>query len=150
LVQLLGIDYIVDSKIDVYSLFFDMSKPNAIETDSINSKMIYTELERINETQTIDERLRVGIALSHGYEYMLYRWGMDQETKLRYRWFFHTKNRRKLFFHGVSRLWWYAHLSYDPDLSNPFELTEYAFNNLQILENLIYVICLVRKLSPTQ
>lgn len=136
--QLLGEDYLVDSKIDVNNLVFDTSKTNAIETDIINSKMIYTELKKINETQAIDERLWAGIALSNGYDYMLYRWGMDQETKLRYRWFFYTENRRKLFFHGIARLWWYAHLSYDPELSNPFELTEYAFNNPQILENLIY------------
>ena len=136
--QLLGDNYLAESKINIENLDFNMIEKNPIDSDLVNAKMIYTQMRNLNETQAIDERLWVGLALTSGYEYLLYRWGMDKETRFQYRWIFYTENRRKLFYHGLSRLWWFAHLSYDASLNNPFELTEFAFKNPQILENMIY------------
>lgn len=115
-----------------------MDEKEPIDTDIKNVKLIYNVFKHLNETQASDERLWVGLALSEGYEYMKYRWGIDNETKIKYRWLYHTHGKRALFYQGISRLWWYGYLSYDDSRLNPYELTEFAFGNQEIIEGLMF------------
>ena len=134
----LGVDCFPTSKITVndFTLFTDEAKP--LNTDIKNIKIIFDTFKNLNETQAADERLWVGLALNDCYDYMIYRWGIDSESKMKYRWVFHTRGKRGMFYHGIARLWWYGHVSYDSSRDNPYELTEFGMQNIEILEGLIF------------
>ena len=83
----------------------------------------------LRETQASDESLWTGIALNEGYDYMMYRWGFDHSTKFEYRWNFYTKGKRGYIHHGIARLWWFAHMTFDASRNDPYELTEYGLIN---------------------
>jgi len=48
-----------------------------------------------------------------------------------------TPNRRRLLRNGISRLWWYAHLTYDEKRSDPFELTRVLLTHQDKAQNLL-------------
>lgn len=128
-----------ESKIEVDSLLFVIDdKLSPLENDFINAKMLYEALKHINETQASDESLWTGIALNEGYDYMMYRWGFDHSTKFEYRWNFYTKGKRGYIHHGIARLWWFAHMTFDASRNDPYELTEYGLINQSYLTKLAY------------
>lgn len=127
------------TKIDVPELQFVVDRErDPIETDFDNAKMLYEALKHLNETQATDERLWVGIELNEGYEYMLYRWGFDADTKFKYRWTYFTTGKRALLYHGLARLWWFTRLTYDRSREDHYELTRFGFNNQSIMLKLFY------------
>lgn len=128
-----------ESKIEFESFDFDYNFDNPIDADFNNAKNMYETFKHLTESQAIDERFWTGLSLQIGKKYLVHRWGLENETKIKYRWFFYTTHRRALFYHGLSRLWWYAHLTYDEKREDPYELTKFAFKYPEaILANLIY------------
>lgn len=136
--EYLGKDCFAESKIAVKDFKLDTSFDKPIEGDFENAKILFTALKNLNETQATDERLWAGLAFGQCYDYLIHRWGLDNITRLKYRWFYYTEYKRKLFYHGLSRLWWFAYMTYDESLSDPFELTEYAYRYPQIMKAMTY------------
>lgn len=137
--KLLGSNAFGETKIDVKDLEFIIdNNVEPIETDFENAKMLYETFKRLNETQATDERFWIGLELNEGYDYMMYRWGIDDSTRFKYRWNFFTKGKRGLLYHGLSRLWWYAKYTYDPNREDPYELTKYGFKNQSIIAKMFY------------
>ena len=134
----LGEDCFANSKIKVNEFTMNTTNPKAIDSDFENAKILYDALKGLNETQAIDERLWAGLAFGECYDYLRYRWGLSDITRLQYRWLFYTDYKRKLFYNGLSRLWWFAHMTYDKNLQNPYELTEFAFSYPQIMKAMTY------------
>lgn len=96
--------------------------------DLHNSIQIYENLKNLNETQASDERLWMFFVLGIAWDYMRGRWPLSNVdnpvNRIRDRYFLRTLKLETLTRNGISRLWWYAHLTYDKKRSNPYELTE--------------------------
>ncbi len=139
--QIFGIDWYKPSKIlkpDIYFVMTEKEPKKKKNTDFENSIMIYNLLKNLTESQASDERLWAGLAIEPKfYEYLKYRWE-DTENTIRYRVVYHTSGKRGVMYHGLGRLWWFAHITYDEKRDDHFELTKFAFEYPHILEKMIY------------
>ena len=136
--EYLGKDCFLTSKIEIGNIKMDCTFKNPIDGDFKNAKIIYEALKNLNETQATDERIWSGLAFGECYDYLVYRWGLDNITKLRYRWLFYMTGRRKLFYNGISRLWWFAKMTYDDKFEDPYMLTEFVYKHPQIMKAMTY------------
>lgn len=131
-------DSLKESRIEVNNLdFFYEKGMRESELDFINARMIHQALSGINETQAAEEALWVGLSLTDGFDFMIKRWGVNK-TKVKYRWQLFVKGKRGLIHHGIARLWWFAHMTYDPSREEPYALTEFAFMHQSFLVKLAY------------
>lgn len=127
-----------ESKIIMPIFEMDMSFKNPNHSDLTNAKIIYEAFKNLNETQATDERLWAGLAFGKCYDYLIYRWGKKEITKLAYRWVYKQNVGRAIYYHGLSRLWWFSKMTYDDTLDNSYELTEFVFSHPQIMKALTY------------
>lgn len=90
-----------------------------------NSIALYEAMKDLSETQASDERLWSYLTHVVFWDYMRERWPVgDSLGRVKDRYFLRTKSIETLTRNGIARLWWYAHLTYDPSRKNPYELTE--------------------------
>lgn len=136
--RVLGNDALADSKVEYEPFQWDTSFRDPIDSDCNNAILLHQNLKGITRSMATDERLWSGMAVTIGYDYLLYRWPLDKLTKLTYRWVFYTPGRRKLFYHGIARLWWYAELTYDKNADDPYHLTRFVYKHPHIMEKMIY------------
>jgi hypothetical protein len=68
----------------------------------------------------MDERLWSHLAHVTYWKYMRERWG---DAAIASRYFFKNRGISGLTLHGIARLWWFGHLTFDPQRSDPYELT---------------------------
>lgn len=108
----------------------DDFKLNPKEHISTNSIFLYENL-KINETQASDKRLWTYLTHVHFWDYMRQEWEIDftkDKSKIvdfvRDRYFLNTLNIRSLTHNGISRLWWYTHLTVDQSKRDKYELTK--------------------------
>jgi len=106
---------------------FKLNPNDHISTNSIN---LYENLQ-INETQASDRRLWTYLTHVHFWTYMKKDWAIDfskDKAKIvdfiRDRYFLNTLNIRSLTHNGISRLWWYTHLTIDDSRKDKYELTK--------------------------
>jgi hypothetical protein len=134
-----GIGWFKQSKILLPDLDFHIDKNvSPKNTDIMNAKIIYESLKNLTESQASDERLWSGLAIdSKSYDYLKFRWKETTNT-LKYRVVFHVPGKRGLMYHGLARLWWFAHITYDHYRENSYELTEFTLSYPHILEKMIY------------
>ena len=104
--------------------------------------------DRINPVQAGDLRLWAFLAHSVYWDYMRERWAIDMvsedegndETvknkmvsRIGVRYFFGASMAKAFVRHGIARLYWSAHLTYDENSKdNPYELTEYFLSRQDI------------------
>ena len=130
-----------NSKYAIKDFELVMNKENPLDTDCENAKILYDNLKHLPDSVLCDERLWVSLGFGKFYDYLMYRWNPCEDkgnTKLEYRWLFKYLNRRSLFFHGLAKLFWYAKFTYDENLENPYELTDFCFEKPEILEKMIF------------
>lgn len=135
----LGLDWFKNSKFLKPEIDFliDMNIPPR-ETDFDNSVKVYEALKNLTQSQASDERIWGGLAVeSEVYNYLKYRWG-DTANTIKYRVIYHEKGKRGFMYHGIARLWWFAHITHDKSYDDPYELTRFAFNYPHILEKMLY------------
>ncbi|RMZ51989.1 hypothetical protein EB822_00665 [Flavobacteriaceae bacterium PRS1] len=106
---------------------FKLNPNDHISTNSIN---LYENLQ-INETHASDRRLWTYLTHVHFWTYMKKDWAIDfskDKAKIvdfiRDRYFLNTLNIRSLTHNGISRLWWYTHLTIDDSRKDKYELTK--------------------------
>ena len=116
----------------------DMSAEDPIMTDFNNAKLLHENLKHLPDSVLCDERLWVGLCFSKFNNYMKYRWNPEKMINLQTRWFIAHGQKRGLFFNGIARLFWFAKYTYDERLENPYEITEFCFNNVDILIQIVY------------
>lgn len=96
--------------------------------DFENTKIIYNAFRSINPTQASDPRFWTYLTHVDFWEYMKYRWPVKSASdKLKFiaeRYLLRSINLRTLTHNGISRLWWFGHLTYDKNRTDPWELTE--------------------------
>jgi hypothetical protein len=112
--------------------------------DLENTKTIYSALRDLPFTLAIDERFWAYLTHVVFWEYMRVRWPLkkalatkDPASYAREHYFFMGNRDRALIRNGISRLWWYGHVSYDTTRTNPFELTEVLLEKLDIAQQLL-------------
>lgn len=115
---------------------FDLVISDSPEKDDFeNMKIIYTNMKTLSDSQASDERLWAGLCHTIFWNYMQVRWPLssakNDNEKYIINHYFLKNNIRGLLLNGVSRLWWYARLTYDEGNSrDPFELTEYLAKDI--------------------
>ena len=118
--------------------------------DAENVKKIYLNLKSLNVQQAMDGRLWSYLCHITYWKYMKKRWRAVSINQVHDRYFIRSKNSsRPLIHNGISRLWWFGHLTFDDSLDDPFELTnimlEYQEIQAALLERSFGKIPSVRK-----
>lgn len=104
--------------------------PGGPETDVQNAAIIYeTFAGKLNRVQATDFRLWAYLTHIAGWNYMKKRWPLDEDKaswhgRINDRYF--IASRSPYVRNGLSRLFWYAQLTYDEQNSNPYEYLEYT------------------------
>lgn len=101
--------------------------------DYKNMVQMYESLKCLTDSQASDERIWSGLAHHQLWEYMQVRWPLpknkDKQVAHVLNNYFFWNSTKAVFLNGLSRLWWYARYTYDENLENPYELTEYICNH---------------------
>jgi hypothetical protein len=125
---------------------------NPDKSDLENSIALYQNFE-LNETQASDKRLWTYLTHVRFWSYMKKRWSVegieDPKGRIKDRYFLNNVNIESLSRNGISRLWWYTHLTIDKSRKDVFELTKILLNRQEIavgiLERRLGSIACVRK-----
>ena len=133
-------DIFLDFKYEVNDFELDMSEVITQKTDLNNIKLIYDNLKFLTVSQASDERLWAGLTHDKFWSYMRYRWGNnivsnskskeDTIKKIKQTYFYGYGKRRSAAWNGIAKLWWIGKFTYNESLDNPYEITEYAVNDL--------------------
>jgi len=101
---------------------------NPEKSDFENSIVLYETLNGLTEVQASDERLWTYLTHVHFWNYMQKRWSIEDSktpiSRIRERYFLRNLSLESLTRNGLSRLWWYAHITYDVNRKNKYELLE--------------------------
>jgi len=124
----------------------DLQLPDNEDLKDIeNAICIHKALRHLTRVQARDPRLWVRLCHAECWQYMRKRWpmerfGADSAKGNRFivsRYFVAQNESRALLRNGIARLWWTAHLSYDSDRTNPYELTAVLLSLLDITQQLL-------------
>ena len=112
-----------------FSLDMSADPKKAFLTEAENSIRVYSNLKFLSDSQASDERLWTGLCLGPFWQYVQYRWGIEQKctvSAVKDHFFFGQKaGRRSLTRNAMSRLWWIGRLTYDEKRKDPWELTKF-------------------------
>lgn len=132
-------EFILKSNINVENInleFYTDGRENS-KLDLKNAKEIYLKLKKLTRRQATDERLWQYLLHTSCWEYMRYRWPLEKSGN-KERYFLNDKNDRAIMRHGISRLWWIAHETYDSDNQlDPFHLTEFVLSDQDLIRNFL-------------
>lgn len=101
----------------------DMSSERPVDTEFENVKRVYSNLSFLSESTATDERLWTALCLGEFYDYVRYRWKIQNEGNVKEHYFLKYESRQSLMRNAISRLWWIGRLTYDKSREDPFELT---------------------------
>lgn len=108
---------------------------NPDRSDLENSIALYQNLE-LDVTQASDKRLWTYLTHVRFWDYMRKKWSIEgiesPYGRIKDRYFLHTVNIESLSRNGISRLWWYTHLTIDQSRKDPNELTRILLNRQDI------------------
>jgi len=128
-------DAIVAKPFNQLSLPVSHGIPNVLTVESKtgvdreNAPRVHEYLGEMDRANASDARLWVYLAFATYRSYMEKRWplspndGGSWKGRVRDRWLLHNGaiTRGRLVRHGIARLWWVAHLTYDCDSGTPRE-----------------------------
>jgi len=103
------------------------------ENDLINTRILYDTFKKLTPLQASNKYMWTYMchAIPECRKYILNRWTDMRKNTIKTR-FFVTDIRHSLFDNAISRLWWYAHLTYDETSINKYALTEVLLSNQTI------------------
>lgn len=108
------------------------------KSDLENSILLYEQLS-LNETQASDPRLWTYLSHVTFWKYMRKRWALENVRKgdnpigrVIDRYLLINPRLESLTRNGISRLWWYAHLTIDKTRSDNYELTKILLTRADI------------------
>jgi hypothetical protein len=123
-----------------------LSLPDADDhLDLENSIRLHKAFQTLTPIQARDPRLWARLSHVDFWPYMRKRWPVEKylpnhEKAERYvieRYFVAKTEGRALLRNGMSRLWWYSHLTFDENRENPYELTAVLLRNLDITQQIL-------------
>jgi hypothetical protein len=139
-------DAIVGDDASRFELPTDLGEPDPLEVaskqgsiDVENAIAVHQYLGEMDRANAADPRLWNYLAFVTFRSYMERRWPLEDGRKwkerAKRRWVLRNSTRGSLVRHGVSRLWWVAHLTYEPkqryplSARDPYGYTREAFRN---------------------
>ena len=112
--------------------------------DVQNAILLHRALSFLTPAQATDERLWTRLAHVEFWAYMRRRWPVERNEDaskaasfIANRYFVQQSQGRALLRHGVARLWWAAHLTWDSARDNQYELTEVLLSRLDITQQIL-------------
>lgn len=98
---------------------------NNEKLDYKNAVILHKSLSNLSPAEASDERIWVYLTHYTYWEYMRARWPIenttgDQLNFIKTRYFFGERPYSR---NGIARLWWFAHITYDSQNDDPYELT---------------------------
>lgn len=125
-----------------YENFLIVSDINNKSADDFdNCKALYDNFKNLPLTLASDERFWSYLTHTVFWDYMCQRWPIqeaegDQIEFIKTRFFFNAKNKT-FYRNGLSRLWWYAYLTYDKTKVDHYHYTKMMLKNQEIANLLI-------------
>lgn len=122
--------------------FLVVTDPNNKSADDFeNSKALYEYFKYLPLSIASDERFWSYLTHTTFWNYMCNRWPVqeaegDETEFIKTRFFFNSKGKT-FYRNGLSRLWWYAYLTYDETKTDPFHYTKMMLTNQEIASLLI-------------
>jgi Family of unknown function (DUF6339) len=111
---------------------------DASKSDIENSILLYEQLN-LSETQAADPRLWTYLSHVTFWKYMRKRWALESVRKgdnpigrVIDRYLLVNPRLESLTRNGISRLWWYAHLTKDSNRSDNYELTRILLSRAEV------------------
>jgi hypothetical protein len=129
----------METDVDVGRLPSLASHGGSAAEDLQNARSLYVALQGLTPAQAADERLWAYMTHVLFWGYMRSRWPVDAaaEHRIRERYFVDPPGPRGLVRNGISRLWWYAHVTYDERRDDPFELTAVLLHTEDVAQQLM-------------
>ena len=113
----------------------DMTAEDPSKTDGRNAEIVYENLKFLSDSQATDERFWAALCLREYWPFVRYRWNFEKKGitvgNIEQHVFFGYGGRRSLTRNTMSRLWWVARFTVDPDPNSddPYRLTRFACEN---------------------
>jgi|688.fasta_scaffold482244_2 hypothetical protein len=111
------------------------------ELDRDNAIQLHQCLIDLTPVQARDSRLWTFLAHETCWEYMRSRWPVTTRANsinyIKEHYFVTTQQSRALIRHGIARLWWYGHLTFDETRTNPYQLTHILLKTLDITASIL-------------
>jgi len=116
--------------------------------DFENARTIHEAYKKMTRTEASDTRIWTYLSHVTFWGYMKKRcpagtWPEEDKKKKKYileHWFLNGLSSRTLTRQNIAMLWWGAHLTYDPQRKNPYELTEELFSMLDYTRTLLSLV----------
>jgi len=127
-----------DTKYEIEDFQLDMSQKDPFLTEYENVRRVYTRLKFLTDSQASDERIWAGLCMGPFYDYVKYRWKIDETSSaatIEQHFFFGYGARRSLTRNALSRLWWIGRLTYDNE--REYELTKFVCENA---DNIMHIL----------
>ena len=113
--------------------------------DIENAIRLHGALRQLTLLQARDPRLWTYLVHVEFWQYMRKRWPIERHLSERdraerfvlARYFIPQNQSRALLRNGIARLWWYAHMTYDSERENPYELTAVLLSTLDITQQIL-------------
>ena len=114
--------------------------------DIENAIRVHTALRHLTLLQARDPRLWARLVHVEFWDYMRSRWPVEKHRAkgedragmfVESRYFVPQSQSRALLRNGIARLWWTAHMSFDPERDNPYELTAVLLSTLDITQQIL-------------
>ncbi len=102
--------------------------------DLVNTRLLYDAFKNLTPLQASNKYMWTYLchAVPEYRAYIRNRWMSSERSNTIKTRFFVTGSDSLLNDNALSRLWWYGYLTYDPNASNHYELTEILFTNQTI------------------
>lgn len=127
-----------DTGIDVLEENLLLPQNASPEKDAASAKRLYELLkDKITASQAADPRFWVYMCHETCWEYMVKRWEIKNNIDIDARYFIKGASIRAFTRNGIARLWWFAHLTYDKNRNDHYELTELLLKNQNIQHHLL-------------
>ena len=118
-----------ESRVDVEQPPTLIAPDGKTETDASAARLIFQWLQKLDVTQASDARLWTYLTHVTFADYVHARWGgglegsIEPDARVLERWFFRGQGSATFFRNGLSRLWWFGHVTYDATRGDHFEMT---------------------------
>lgn len=107
-------------------------KDDVIKEDLINARNLHDAFINLTPLQASNKYMWAYLCHKDPdcRKYIQHRW---RDGNIEQRYFVAGEGDGLYFFNALSRLWWWAHITYDPEnRKNPYELTEILFSNQMV------------------
>ena len=121
-------------EVNKFNPYYSEAKDKS-DDDFANARLLYDAF-KINPLQATNKYMWAYMCHMDDdcRKYVRYRW---DDGKPEQRFFVPGEQNGLYYFNGLSRLWWWAHLTYDPDCQDHYHLTKILFENQMLGKDIL-------------